>query len=85
MKYTDYFERKRHGSPDFPIQYYHVDTANPQYVMVPHWHNEFEIIRVLDGEFKVFLNTSEYCLKKDEILLVECGCLHRGEPSNCVF
>ena len=85
MKYNDYFERKRHGSPDFPIQYYHVDTSNPQYVMAPHWHNEFEIIRVLEGEFKVFLNTSEYLLHKNEILLVECGCLHRGEPFNCVY
>ena len=85
MKYNDFLERKRHGSPDFPIQYYHVDSTNPQYIMAPHWHNEFEIIRVLDGEFKVFLNSSEYLLHKDEILLVECGCLHRGEPSHCVY
>lgn len=85
MKYADYFERKRHGSPDFPIQYYHVNSSNPQYIMVPHWHKEFEIIRVSEGEFRVFLNNVEYRLGKGDVLFVECGYLHRGEPYDSVY
>ena len=54
-KYADYIERKRHGKPDFPIQYYDVDEHHPQYIMVPHWHKEWEFIRVLDGEFPINL------------------------------
>ena len=85
MKHADFFELKRHGSPDFPIQYYYVDSSNPQYIMVAHWHKEFEIIRVLEGEFRVFLNNVEYRLGAGDVLFVECGCLHRGEPDDSVY
>lgn len=85
MKYADYIERKRHGSLDFPIQHYFVDEANPQYVMVAHWHREFEIIRVLKGEFTVHLNNVEYILHGGDVLLVEGGCLHTGMPKDCVY
>lgn len=85
MKYSDYFENKRHGSLYFPIQYYYIDSNNPQYVMAAHWHKEFEIIRVLKGEFSVFIGNVEHLLRKGDILFVECGCLHRGEPKDSIY
>ncbi len=85
MKYADFIERKRHGSHDFPMQYYDLDGQDPQYVMAPHWHREFEIIRVLEGNFRVFLNNRCFLLKEGDILLVESGCLHRGEPEDCHY
>ena len=85
MKYADYNERKRHGSPELPLQYYHIDVAHPEYVMVAHWHREFEIIRVLEGSFLVHLNNVEYSLSSGDILLVGCGVLHTGVPSDCVY
>lgn len=85
MKFTDYIEKKHRGTPDFPIQYYFLDSESPQYVMHAHWHKEFEIIRVISGEFNVFLDNVEYCLHSGDILFVECGCLHRGEPKNSVY
>ena len=56
MKNSEFLEKKQHGTPEFPIQYYFVKSGHPQYVMPPHWHKEFEIIRVLSGDFRVFLN-----------------------------
>lgn len=85
MKYADYIERKRHGSPEFPIQYYDVDRRHPQYIMVPHWHKEFELIRVLEGAFAVNLNGIEHRLTAGQILPVAPGCLHGGEPQNCHY
>lgn len=85
MKYADFIERKRHGSPGFPIQYYYVDKKHPQYVMPPHWHKEFEIVRVVKGKFKAFLNNEEYSLSGGDILLVESGTLHRGEPDGSIY
>ena len=85
MKRSDYMEKKHHGTPDFPIQYYYIDSSHPQYVMPPHWHRSFEIIRVLEGTLKVFLNNKEYLLEKNEILPVECGYLHRAEPTDCIY
>lgn len=85
MEYSEYIERKHHGTYDFPIQYYYVDASHPKYIMDAHWHKEFEIIRVLKGNLKVYLNNIEYSLKKGDTLLVECGVLHRGEPFDCIY
>ncbi len=85
MKYADYIERKRHGKPDFPIQYYDVDERHPQYIMVPHWHKEWEFIRVLEGEFPINLGGVEYRLGQGEVWAVAPGRLHGGEPKNCHY
>ncbi len=85
MRFADYLEKKRHGSIDFPIEYYYVAPSHAQYVMPAHWHAEFEIIKVLEGSIDVFLNNVKYTLGKNDILLVECGLLHRGEPKDCIY
>lgn len=85
MKYTELMEAKNHGSPNFPIQYYYIDKSHPQYIMPPHWHRELEIIRVLTGEFSIFLNNVKYRLESGDILFIECGCLHRGIPLDCTY
>ena len=85
MKFSECYEKAQRGTPGFPIEYYFVDKDNPVYFMHAHWHNEFEIIRVISGKFKVYLNNDRYDLGAGDILLVECGCLHRGEPEDCVY
>lgn len=85
MKYQDLNEVRKHGTKDFPIGYYYVDCHHPQYKMQPHWHNEFEIIRVIQGQFSVFLNGTEYQLHSSDIILVEGGTLHNGNPKNCIY
>ncbi len=85
MKYADFIEKKRHGSLDFPIQYYYADENIPYYVMTAHWHNEFEIIRVTSGSLKVFLNSTPYILGAGDILLISGRTLHRAEPKNCIY
>lgn len=85
MKYTELYEKKQHGSVDFPIQYYHITSAHPQYEMPPHWHKEFEIVHVYKGHFRLFLNNVEYYLGQGDIALISCGTLHRGEPEDCVY
>ncbi len=85
MKYPEFNEKKQHGSPDFPIQYYHVTPYHPQYEMPLHWHREFEIIRVISGRFTLFADNVEYDMSAGDIGIVECGILHRGTPENCVY
>ncbi len=80
-----YIEKKRHGPSSFPIQYYYVDEKHHQYIMPTHWHKEFEIIRVLRGNIKIYLNSTEHFLSVCDILLVESGFLHRGEPNHCTY
>lgn len=85
MKHTELMESKSHGTPGFPIQYYYIDSTHPQYTMPAHWHREFEIIRVISGSFSVYLNNIPYQMERGDILFVECGCLHRGLPQECVY
>ncbi|MBR5460179.1 MAG: helix-turn-helix transcriptional regulator [Clostridia bacterium] len=85
MKKSELVENKRHGTLDFPVEYYYVDRDSPRYVMPVHWHREFEIIRVLSGSFTVYLNNVELDMKAGESVLLEGGCLHRGEPCDCVY
>ncbi len=85
MKFSDYVERKRHGSPDFPIQYYYLDKKNPQYVMRAHWHKEFEVIRVISGKLNAFIDNVEYTLFGGDILVASSGCLHRAIPDDCIY
>ena len=85
MNYINYMEKRKHGTATFPIQYYYVDKTHPRYVMNAHWHREFEIMRILSGNFTVYLNNTEFNLKKDDIFFMGCGCLHRGQPTECVY
>ena len=85
MNYRDYYEKKTHGSSSFPLQYYFVNFSHPQYLMPAHWHREFEIIRVLEGRLTLLVDTVEYTLTKGDVVFVNCGCLHSGNPENCVY
>ena len=85
MKIYDYYENKKHGTGEFPLQYYYVDKNYFQYIMPLHWHNEFEIIHILSGKFKLFVQNVEYSLNQGDIAFVNCGFLHRGEPDNCIY
>ncbi len=85
MKFSDYREQKKHGTPDFPLEYYYVDNNHPQYVMPLHWHAEFEVLRVISGRLALYLNNSEYNLTAGETILIPSGTLHRGEPTDCIY
>ena len=85
MNFSEYSEEKRSGVRSFPVEYYYLNESHPQYVMRPHWHREFEILRVISGELRLYLNAKEYALKPGSIILYGSGVLHRGTPKNCVY
>lgn len=85
MKYIEYKENKRHGTEDFPIEYYYVNKEHLQYVMPLHWHSEFEIIRILDGTLDLYINNIKYTMSKNDVAFINCGDLHRAEPKSTVY
>jgi len=85
MKIIDYEEKKKRGAEGFPIEYHFITSSHYRYVMQLHWHREFEIIRVLAGELRVFLNNTEYVAKTGDIIFVCSHMLHRAEPIDCVY
>lgn len=85
MKYLDYNEKRQHGDPDFPIKLYYTNEHSDRYLMDPHWHKELEIIRILSGEFDIYINNNHHLLKSGDIAFINCKFLHHGTPKNCEY
>lgn len=85
MHYLNYEEHRRHGTDEFPLEFYAVDEQHPRYNMPYHWHRETELLYVLQGEFNLSLNGREYCLHAGEMCYIPGGALHGGEPTNCTY
>ncbi|MBQ9758030.1 MAG: helix-turn-helix transcriptional regulator [Clostridia bacterium] len=80
-----YNELKQRGTLDFPIEIHHVDKNHSKYYMSAHWHNEMEIIRILEGKIEVKLNNRTYLAKAGNILFVNPETVHSAEPFDCVY
>lgn len=85
MKYMSYREDKKHGTFDFPIEFYHVGPTHPRYEMSYHWHIEYEIIRILKGEFLMTIGEEEFLARTGDIIFVKGGLLHGGIPDKCLY
>lgn len=85
MLYLDYNEKQMHGTKEFPIAFYHVDGSHPRYEMPFHWHKEYEIVRIIEGQFRLMLAGKEMVAKSGEILLIPSGAIHGGMPENCIY
>lgn len=78
-------ETKIHGTIEFPMELYMVDSNHPRYNMSFHWHTNAEIIRVLSGKLTVSLNNREFEAKKGDILFVNPEVIHGAYPKNCIY
>ena len=70
-----YNELKQHGTEDFPIELYHIDSTHTRYEMSAHWHSEIEIIR----------NNNIYSVRKNEIIFVNPESVHQASPVDCTY
>lgn len=85
MKNLEIKEKILHGTKFFPFAYYSVTHFHPRYNMTTHWHEECELIRVIEGSFKLKINTVSYILREGDIAFINSGYIHSGIPNNCVY
>ena len=85
MQYLELHEKKRHGTDHFPFEYYDIDQTHPRYHMNYHWHQEYELIRVLKGTLHMTLNEKSLSVQAGELVFVHGGILHAGVPDHCVY
>ena len=85
MKYIAYKEERKHGTFDFPIEFYHVTPTHPRYEMSYHWHIEYELIRILRGELLMTISEDEFTAGEGDIVFIKGGLLHGGIPRNCLY
>ncbi len=85
MRKFRYFDKKQHGTSDFPVEYYYVDGDHPRYNMPFHWHNEWELLRIIKGDFYITLDDKQWHIREGEIVLISGATLHGGEAIDCVY
>lgn len=85
MKLSSYKEKIKHGSFTFPFAFYDVTKRHRRYEMMPHWHSEYEIIKILKGELHLNLNGTEYHLEEGEMALIQDGIIHSAVPYDCHY
>ena len=78
-------ENMQRGTPDFPIELYSVSHDNPRYFMQMHWHKDFEMIRVSEGQFYLTLNGRRFVLENGQSAVIPGGIVHGGEPKKCRY
>ena len=85
MKYLTYKEKIDHGPTNFPFILYNVTPNHSRYTMIPHWHNEYEIIRVVSGKLLLNIEGEEYKLESGSIAFLKDGILHSAIPIDCNY
>ena len=85
MQIIDQNEDRPRGTYEFPFEFHHIDVNHPRYVMSYHWHVEYEIIRILSGEFTVTLDEKSFKATKGDVIFIHSGILHSGIPVDCVY
>lgn len=72
-------ERVQHGTPMFPINVYENLFWYESNYLLPHWHDEFEIIYLEKGTASFSVDGREYVLSPHQFLFVNCGSIHSGK------
>ncbi len=81
----DFKERRQQGTYEFPLAFYRMDPDSRRYQMTCHWHPEYEIIRIIEGSFRLTLDGELYLAGEGDILFVHAGVLHGGIPDHCIY
>lgn len=85
VKSLRYYEAKQRGSLDFPVDYHCLDADHPRYQMPYHWHEEYEILHVIEGEFDLTLEEEGITLHPGDVAFVAAEQLHGGVPRQCIY
>lgn len=85
MHYLDYHEQRQHCTGDFPLAFYHVDKNFVRYQMATHWHKETEIIRILSGRLKIYVDDREILAEAGDLITLGSGVIHGADPEDCVY
>lgn len=75
-------ESKIHGKIDFPYTVYmgRIPEFLKNYPL--HWHEEFEIIYVMDGQIEIQVSSEKFLCNQCDIVIIPSGVLHKIQQVN---
>lgn len=74
--YLDLYEKKKHGTIEYPFQVYHIQNPRRTFMVPVHWHHEFEIIYIKKGNINISISGEDYIGTDNSIFFVNSGELH---------
>lgn len=88
-KKKQYEEKQQHGTAELPVAL-HIMTypAGTDVIFYLHWHQEFEILMVTEGEILFVIEEREYLLHTGEAVFINSNLLHSAravEGRPCSF
>jgi len=81
----DYNERVANEMQNIPLSFYHLDEKHPAYHAPLHWHRPSELVRVISGKLKMYLDGKKTLVLPGEILFINQGIIHSFFPLDCVY
>ena len=69
-----------HGTPAFPVACYHCSLAVRHFAW--QWHDELELIVILEGTATICTDTSQHRLQKGEGIFINATILHKLSPAS---
>lgn len=79
---NELMEIRNHGDISFPLKVYEEYNPSNLSFFPMHWHSQYEIDLVLDGEVEFTINDNKYYLKKNEAIFINSNCLHSANHIN---
>ena len=76
-------ELQPHGSLEFPCAGYESTHTNAICDFIPwHWHEEFEVIHIVEGSMKLQVLSETFTIHEGEIAVINANALHcaSGDP-----
>lgn len=67
-------EREAHGTPSFPVACFR--TQIESLCILPHWHDDLEMLVVTEGVCALYIGTDEYLVQCGQGFFVNAGVLH---------
>lgn len=64
------------GTVLFPMQHYKCDTSQVLYDLPLHWHTDFEIVHIIEGEYNMFIGGGERVLHTGDVAFISSGVMH---------
>ncbi len=85
MLEIDYNERVANEMTNIPLSFYHLDKKHPAYYAPLHWHRPMELVRVISGRLKMYLDGQKKIVSPGEIVFINSEIIHNFFPNDCVY
>ena len=88
MEKQKFYEKRKHGTPRFPMECFVTRADGNQHFLVPlHWHRNIEIMQMLHGTAVITIGNETFSAVEGDIFCINQEELHRivSEDNQLVY